>query len=253
MCMLNKLDNISPFNSKKIKKAKEIVEKFKNESKYFEQAFTHTSYLNENNLEKSNSYETLEFLGDSILNFYVSLYIYIYSSKYSEGQMSKMKQLMVKQSTLSYLSLKIELGNYVKLGSGERKNKGANRDSILADIFESFLASVYLEKGGEEVWNFLSLTVFSWIKGKEKLIWDYKSQLQEYCQANKIKLYYDLKSEIKKKQNSLFVIEVVLEFSESLDKNLLIYREKGTGSNKKEAEQKAASKIIKKLKINSNF
>jgi ribonuclease III len=135
---------------KQLRKIRKMVEGIK-ETKSFQQAFTHTSYLNENNLESSASYETLEFLGDSILNFYVSLFIYQSLPEYSEGQMSKLKQLMIQESTLAHLSKEINLGEFLRLGAGEKKNQGSSKESILADIFESFIASLYLEKGGKAV------------------------------------------------------------------------------------------------------
>ncbi|CAI2162071.1 11678_t:CDS:1 [Funneliformis geosporum] len=141
-----------------MKQLRKIIESIK-DTQSFQQAFTHTSYLNENNSESLVSYETLEFLGDSILNFYVSLFIYRSFPEYSEGKMSKLKQLMIQEKTLARLSRKIGLnetdeeGNlkYLRLGEGEIKNQGGNKDSILADIFESFIASLYIEKGGKIV------------------------------------------------------------------------------------------------------
>src|SRR5690242_25730 len=97
-------------NNKKISVAKEIIENLK-ESEIFQQALTHTSYCNEHNF--LNSYETLEFLGDSILNFYTCLFIYRSFPHYSEGKMSELKKLMVQESTLAYLSREIDLGKYL--------------------------------------------------------------------------------------------------------------------------------------------
>ena len=241
------------FGSKQIAAAKKIIENIK-ETGNFRQAFTHTSYLNENSSENLKSYETMEFLGDSILNFYTTLFIYQSFSHYSEGQMSKLKQLIVQESTLAYLSKEIGLGEYLQLGSGERKNQGSNKNSILADVFESFVAALYLEKDQKTVWKFLNVTVFSWVKGKESSTWDYKSQLQEYCQAHKIKLYYFLRSEKRISNHQLFLVEAVLENNYSgklyqVHKERLICREMGSGKNKKEAEQGAARRVIEKLGI----
>jgi len=155
-----------------LKKIKKIIESIK-DTDCFQQAFFHTSYLNELNLKKKQkpepssenklkfSYETLEFLGDSVLNFYTSLFIYHKFPNYAEGRMSKLKQLMVQESTLAHLSREIGLGEFLQLGAGERKNRGAEKESILADIFESFTASLYLEKGGKMVQRFLDLTIFT--------------------------------------------------------------------------------------------
>jgi ribonuclease-3 len=106
------------------------------------------------------SYETLEFLGDSVLNFATALFLYRSFPHYTEGQMSKLKQLMVREETLAYLSQKIGLGAFLQLGEVEKKNRGEKKKSILADVFESFLAALYLEKGEKEVYEFLSLTLF---------------------------------------------------------------------------------------------
>jgi len=165
-----------------LKKIRKIIESIKN-TKHFNQAFIHTSYLNELNLRKKtnlepipennvkiSSYETLEFLGDSILNFYVSLFIYHQFPNYAEGQMSKLKQLMVQESTLAHLSREIGLGKFLQLGTGERNNRGAEKESILADVFESLVAALYLEKNGKAVQRFLNLTIFTWVKGKENMV-----------------------------------------------------------------------------------
>ncbi|KLL02333.1 MAG: ribonuclease III [Mycoplasmataceae bacterium RC_NB112A] len=218
---------------------KKIIESLK-KSVYFQPAFTHSSYCNEE--KTAVSYETLEFLGDSILNFHTSLFIYRKFPQYSEGEMSKMKQLMIQESTLASLGRVIGWGEYLRLGTGERKNKGVDKDSILADVFESFLAALYLEKGDKKVNQFLELTLFSWIEDKTNLIWDYKTQLQEYCQAQKNNwVNYRLKKVINTKGQQLFTVEV-------RDKQGTFW-ETGEGSSKKKAEQNAAAKVIEKLGI----
>jgi ribonuclease-3 len=223
---------------KKKEKIKRIIESIE-KSENFERAFTHTSYCNEN--LKNNSYETLEFLGDSILNFHTSFFIYNNFPNYSEGKMSKLKQLMVQESTLAHLSREIGLGDYLNLGSGEKKNQGINKNSILADIFESFTAALFLEKGFSLSHKFLSLTLFDWIKGKEDMVWDYKSRLQEYCQARKNEIKYNLLDTKKEKNQQIFVMEVSDEMGS--------FKETGEGKSKKEAEQEAASKVIRLFKI----
>ena len=165
-----------------LKKISKIIESIK-DTENFKQAFIHTSFLNElklrgktdlesvsENNAKLSSYETLEFLGDSVLNFYTSLFIYHKFPDYAEGQMSKLKQLMVQESTLAHLSREIGLGEFLQLGTGERNNRGAEKESILADVFESFVAALYLEKGGKMFQRFLNLTIFTWIKGKENMV-----------------------------------------------------------------------------------
>jgi len=130
-------------------------------TKLFEKAFTHTSYCHQNNISINNSYENLELLGDSILNFHTSYYVFNYFPDYNEGQMSKVKQLMVQESTLAEISKQIGLANFLKLGIGEIKNRGNEKKSILADIYESFLAVLFLIKGNSFVNDFLYLTLFT--------------------------------------------------------------------------------------------
>ncbi|CAG8568341.1 4687_t:CDS:2 [Paraglomus occultum] len=242
----------------RLKKISKIIESIK-DTENFKQAFTHTSYLNELKLRRSSdsepssennekpifSYETLEFLGDSVLNFHTSLFIYHKFPNYAEGQMSKLKQLMVQEDTLACLSKEIGLGEFLQLGMGERKNHGAEKESILADIFESFVAALYLEKGSKMVHRFLSLTVFTWIEGKENMIWDYKSQLQEYCQAHKGRVNYRLKGKkiIREGHQQLFIVEV------EVNDGPRTFWESGEGRSKSKAEQQAAAKAIKKLGI----
>lgn len=217
---------------------KKIIETIKDSDNFY-WAFVHSSYRNEKGLE--NCYETLEFLGDSILNFHASLFIYCSFPLLAEGQMSKLKQLMVKEETLAQISKEIGLADYLQLGSGEMKNGGMDKPSILADVFESFVAALYLEKGEKAVWNFLNLTLFSWVKGKEDLIWDYKSQLQELCQAQHDQVFYRLSGKPKRKGTQTFF---VVEVSDRHGK----FREEGEGRTKKAAEQEAAKKVLKKLK-----
>ena len=145
---------------------KKIIESIKN-SKYFHQAFVHTSFQKEN--ENEQSYERLEFLGDSVLSFATSLYLFFNFPNYSEGQMSKLKQLMVRKETLIDLSKETGISKFLKLGSSEKNNK-KEKERILGDIFESFLAALYLEKGEKGVSKFLNLTLFNWVKGKENII-----------------------------------------------------------------------------------
>lgn len=225
-----------------MKQVKEIIDSIK-ETSYFQQAFIHTSaQKNEPGTEKS--YETLEFLGDSVLNLATALFLYRSFPDFSEGQMSKLKQLMVREDTLAYLSKKFGLVEFLQLGMVEKKNRGLTKKSILADIFESFLAALYLEKGEKLVYEFLSLTLFPWVKNKENIIWDYKSQLQEFCQAQKNKIVYQVKERKKVGPNQIFLIEVRDELG--------TFQEIGQGKNKKQAEQQAANKVIKKLGMIEN-
>lgn len=148
-----------PESEKFSKETRKIIQKVE-KTVLFQEAFTHSSFLNESS-KKLPDYENLEFLGDSILGMQVSLYIYQNYAHYSEGEMSKLKQFMIQQKTLAELSQKLELFRFLRLGSGEAKNRGYQKTSILADIFESLIATLYLEKGEKTVQRFLNLSLFS--------------------------------------------------------------------------------------------
>ncbi|CAG8453042.1 10879_t:CDS:2 [Racocetra fulgida] len=211
----------------------EIIDSIKDTS-HFQQAFTHTSFQNESGGDFS--YENLEFLGDSVLGFATALFLYRSFPNFSEGQLSKLKQLMVRESTLAYLSQECGLAEFLRLGAAEKDNHRAVKTSILADIFESFLGALYLEKGEKIVYEFLGLTLFPWVK-------DYKSRLQEFFQAQKNKVDYYLKETKKIGNKQVFVMEVRDELNTIC--------EIGCGSSKKEAEQQAAGKAIHKLGLDN--
>jgi ribonuclease-3 len=152
----------------KKKEVKKIVNSIQ-KTPLFQQAFTHVSLTNETQKKISN-YETLEFLGDSILDMQACLYIYFNYPHYSEGQMSNLKKSMVREETLAKLSKELGFSSFLKLGTGEKKNQNQQKTSILADVFESFIAALYLEKGSAVVKKFLDLTLLEWIKGKEEFV-----------------------------------------------------------------------------------
>lgn len=205
----------------------------------FKKAFTHTSFQNERSLGQGKSYECLEFLGDSILNFHVSFFIYRNYPGFSEGQMSKLKQFMIKESSLEEVSKSLGLSKFLMLGEAEKRNGGLKKTSILADIFESLIGAIYLEKGELLVKEFLNETLFEWISGKEYVIWDYKTKLQEFCQSEKNSLTYTLIGTSDVNCEREFTVEVRDSFKKLV--------ERGKGKTKKSAEQEAAFKAMKAL------
>ena len=111
-------------------------------------AFTHSSYVNET--KKGEDYERLEFLGDKILDFIVSEYLYV-NDDYDEGKMTKLRSSYVCEKALACYSNTLGLPEYLRLGKGEELTGGRSKESIVADIFESFLAAVYLTKDFDTV------------------------------------------------------------------------------------------------------
>lgn len=209
-----------------------------NNNYYYQAAFTHKSYSNENNL--SFSYERLEFLGDALLGSKVTTYIFKKFPEKDEGQLTSLRSKAVREETLAAASNFLNLQEYLFLGHGEKATGGKQRISILSDIFESFLAAVYLDLGYEALDKILELTLYKWIEEKSlEIIVDYKTQLQEYVQnEKKDPISYRLIDQSKIDNVIHFVMGVYLD-------NILMG--KGEGTTKKKAQQEAAKSALEKL------
>lgn len=212
---------------------------------YYKEALTHNSYANEHNL--NYTYQRLEFLGDAILSKEISLYLFSRFPEKNEGQITSLRSKIVRENTLAEVSRNIGLGNIVRLGKGEIKTQGYDKDRILADIYESIIAAIYLDLGEDAVRTFLHETLIELINESDLLerIRDYKTELQEFLQAeNKQSLEYILVDERKELYNHANV--AVYEVEARL--NGVLYGT-GKGRSKKEAEQRAASDVLTKLAV----
>ncbi len=210
-------------------------------------ALTHSSYANEKR-NKTNDYnERLEFLGDSVLGLIISEYVYKRYSEYTEGEMTKMRAKIVCENTLYEVASDIELGEYMLFGKGELLSGGKNRPSILADAFESLLASLYLDGGFDVVKEVIFRLMKEKISLAERglIVEDYKTYLQEYVQASKNKiLKYELIEEIGPDHLKTFKTAVKIN-----DEVCGI----GEGRSKKESEQNAAKKAIRSGKLDQTL
>lgn len=199
-----------------------------------ENALTHSSYANEKKGLTSN--ERLEFLGDSVLSIIVSDYLY---KRYSvpEGKLTKLRASLVCEKTLCRFSRTLNMGDYLKLGKGERQNGGSDRDSLLADAFEAVLAAIYLDGGMEPARAHVMRFVEDELKHMEhENFKDYKTELQEIIQRNpEEELTYVLIGETGPDHEKMFTVEV------HLNSNVIGV---GTGHSKKAAEQNAACKAL---------
>ena len=147
-------------------------------------AFTHSSYVNENkNVHHDN--ERLEFMGDAVLQIYSSTKLFAFKPDLSEGKMTLFRSKLVNESALANYVRVHGLAQFLRLGVGEERSGGRDRDSILADMFEALLGALYLDSGFDSVHNILEEVVTPAMKApkSEKLI-DYKTTLQEYIQAD---------------------------------------------------------------------
>ena len=199
-------------------------------------ALTHSSYANEvRNGFSSN--ERLEFLGDSVLSIVVSDYIYKHYPNMPEGELTKLRASLVCEKSLCTFSRELELGSYLMLGKGEDKGGGRERDSILADAFEAVLAAIYLDGGMEPARRHVMNFVLRELKHTDDEVFkDYKTALQEIIQRNpEESVTYILIDESGPDHDKSFTVEV------RLNSNVI---GKGTGKNKKRAEQMAAKEAL---------
>lgn len=200
----------------------------------YEQAFTHTSYANEHQLP---SYETLEFLGDAIVDLVVSDYLYR-ERDFSEGKMTKERASYVCENALYEYSQGLEFGKIIKLGKGEQGTTNQKK-SILADVFEAFIAAIYLDLGFEKAKEVAFKIIIPYIEDENILFFnDYKSHLQEVVQDLQKSLVYELIWEKGPAHDRVFKISVKIDD--------IVYGE-GIGHSKKEAEQEAAKEALRKM------
>lgn len=200
----------------------------------YAQAFTHTSYANEHGLL---SYERLEYLGDAILELFISDYLYR-NTEYDEGVMTKMRAHYVCEDALYEYSLKLNLNEELLLGKGEFENGGKYRKAIVADIFEAFIGALYLDQGLETVNKFLNTHMIPMIENHQlDFIKDYKSLLQELVQTDKKSLEYITVKEEGPAHHKTFTVEVRID---------QICYGVGIAHSKKEAEQNAAKSALNK-------
>lgn len=200
-------------------------------------ALTHSSYANECG-GKIQSYERLEFLGDSVLGLITSDYIFKNFPQYPEGELTKLRASLVCEKQLFEFSKSLELHKFVKLSRGEKHAGGEFRASILSDIFESICAAIYLDSGFEEAKKFVLKHIIPAINHpKDFASHDYKTQLQEIVQKNPEEtIEYVLVAESGPDHDKRFTVEARIN-SNSVSR--------GTGKSKKQAEQNAARDALK--------
>ena len=204
---------------------------------YIIEALTHSSYANEHNM-KSN--ERLEFLGDAVLGLLVARYIYDTYPNIPEGKMTKLRASYVCEDANEKYCKEVGVDKLILLGNGEEQNGGRSRPAVLNDAFEAFLGAVYLTGGLQEVKKILEKVVFPCILENDvKPFVDYKSQLQEYIQAeSRSILVYRLDNTEGPAHKRVFTISAVLDG---------ICLGTGIGSSKKDAEQLAAKEALEKM------
>lgn len=209
--------------------------------KLLEESLTHRSYLNESK-ERRNSNERLEFLGDSILSFVVSGYLFNTYPDLDEGKLTNLRSLLVNTKMLAEVAKECDLGSLLYLSKGEEESGGRNNQSLLADSFEAYLGALFIDQGVDEVSKFISNTVIPKADAfmKNNLLKDPKSNLQEFVQSQKLgsPMYKVIAEEgpahLKQFTVGVYVGEKLLG--------------KGEGRSKQEAEEKAAGIALTNIK-----
>ena len=192
--------------------------------KYYKQAFTHSSYANEAQ-NKLEDYERLEFMGDAVLQLFVSEYLFKSYPDYPEGELTTLRSKLVREESLAKFARELRLEELIYLGVGEEKSGGRDRDSVLCDIFESFVGALYLDCGKKEVIKILHKTIFKHVD-------------DVFHSEDRRSVTYKLIAETGPANAPEFTINVTLD-------GMVLGTGKGT--SKKKAEQQSAKDALLKV------
>jgi len=201
-----------------------------NDPSFMIMALTHRSFSSQHN-------ERLEFLGDSVLSFLIANELYKRFPRIDEGDLSRLRAQLVKESSLSTIATSMGLGDFIRLGEGELKSAGWRRPSILADTFESIIGAIYLDGGIKPAHEFVLRFFETQLNEIDpKLIQkDPKTLLQELLQSKKSDLpIYTVVSIEGEAHSQIFTIECQIKKSN--------IKTQGVGNSRRIAEQEAASK-----------
>jgi len=190
----------------------------------------------------TESYERLEFFGDSVLGLVIAEYLFEHHPEWDQGLLSKAKSSVVQEGPLAEAALKLGLDKYLELGLSEESTGGRKRPSILADVFEAIIGSIYLESGMEVVrWYILEQLnpYLAQVSTGDVNPYDFKSKLQEVAQAlwKKTPIYRVIQ-ESGVPHDKKFTVQVVFDDEVIAE---------GAGRSKKEGEQAAAQVALEMI------
>ena len=236
-------------SDERIKQLKEFQKKYNLKFKDIEllnQAFIHSSYVRENNLDVSLCYEKLEFYGDAVLKLAISDFLYNHFKDFSEGELTNARAEIVSDRHIFEYAKELDFQDLIILGKNERKQKGYIKESILACAFEALLGAIFIEykdKGYKKAKEFLYNNFIEDILSidKKMLLVNPKALLQEYTQGIDKKLpEYIVTKETGKAHNKTFYVDVIYN-------NEIIGQ--GSALSIKKAEKEAAYDAVKKLNL----
>ncbi|MBP1744823.1 MAG: ribonuclease [Firmicutes bacterium] len=202
----------------------------------FRTALTHSSFANGKKGVQYN--ERLEFLGDSVLQLCITEYLYNRFTGMSEGELTRMRALIVCEASLFNLAKSWDLGKYLYMSRGEELTGGRERTSILADAVEAIIASIYLDNGIEAARGFIMENFLETITkaSRNEIIVDFKTKLQERLQRNgDVDIRYEILKEEGPAHRRKFFSKVMINS---------VPMGYGVGYSKKESEQCAAEEAL---------
>lgn len=210
---------------------------------YLDKALTHSSYTNEMKQKgfRADSNEALEFLGDAVIEIVISEYLFDRYAKNGEGTLSKIRQTVVCETTLSKIANKLHLGDYLHIGSAEENLGLRGRKKVLADAFEALVAAIYLDDRTNSSGNhYRAVIICLFEKEIENILKagnkDYKTQLQQFVEKNRDALLrYDIE-ECGPEHEKTFIATAYINNNKVGD---------GKGSTKRAAEMQAAKVALR--------
>ncbi|MDR0571144.1 MAG: ribonuclease III [Clostridiales Family XIII bacterium] len=214
--------------------------RFRNEA-LLEQALSHSSYVNEKGLTKYDSNERLEFLGDAMLEGFVSSELYNRLPFMEEGDLTKLRARVVCEKSLFRCATVFALGDFLNLGRGEEGSGGRKRPSVVADAMEAVIGAIFLDGGREAAEEFVmrafAPVIDEAVAGLAED--DYKSKLQETVQAGgHVSINYKVEKEEGPDHDKVFHVSA---YSQGVRIGF------GTGKSKKQAEQSAARNALESM------
>ena len=206
-------------------------------------ALTHPSFTKEKSLSDLLNYERLEFFGDSVLKLFTSKLLYETYPEYPEGNLSKIRSILVSDSILSKVAKEIGVEKYIILGPAEEKQGGRHRESNLACSLEAILGAYYLSGKTTAIENFIEKYISPYVKEIDTHFENYnaKDLLQQYTQGvDKTLPVYETVAVLGPAHSPIFEINVMWH-----NEILAV----GKGKSKKEAQQNGAYEALKKLNV----
>lgn len=203
-------------------------------------ALTHSSYLNEGKSIQTGNNERLEFLGDAILDAVISDYLYARLDHVEEGELTKLRAVIVCERSLAACGTEVSIGDYLNLGKGEENSGGRKRSSIIADAMEAVIGAIYLDNGWDAAQQYVKRIFSDLIEDaiSGKLHMDYKTEIQERLQSHgETEICYVIEREEGPDHDKTFYANLVFRG------NVI---GSGSGRSKKEAEQQAAKQALER-------